>query len=54
MFGKFRNFYEIELEEKTLINKYKQKEGITEELSDDQKAAFLEKKSKIQKVKIKI
>ena len=42
MFGKFRNLYEIELEEKTLIDKYKQKEGITEELSEDQKAAFLE------------
>ena len=42
MFGKFRNFYEIELEEKTLINKYKAKEGITEELSEDQKTAFLE------------
>ena len=42
LFGKFRNFYEIELEEKTLINKYKQKEGITEELSEDQKASFLE------------
>ena len=42
MFGKFRNLYEVELEEKTLIDKYKQKEGITEELSEDQKAAFLE------------
>ena len=42
MFGKFRNLYEVELEEKTLINKYKQKEGITEELSEDQKATFLE------------
>ena len=42
MFGKFRNLYEVELEEKTLINKYKQKEGIAEELSEDQKAAFLE------------
>ena len=42
MFGKFRNLYEVELEEKTLMDKYKQKEGITEELSEDQKAAFLE------------
>ena len=42
LFGKFRNLYEVELEEKTLINKYKQKEGITEELSEDQKATFLE------------
>ena len=50
MFGKFRNFYEIELEEKTLINKYKQKEGITEELSEDQKAAFLETLDKPKKL----
>ena len=50
MFGKFRNFYEIELEEKTLINKYKQKEGITEELSEDQKASFLETLDKPKKL----
>lgn len=41
MFGKFRNLYEIDLEEKTLINKYKAKEGITEELSEDQKQASM-------------
>ena len=50
MFGKFRNLYEIELEEKTLINKYKTKEGITEELSEDQKAAFNETLDKPKKL----
>ena len=50
MFGKFRNFYEIETEEKTLIDKYKQKEGITEELSEDQKASFLETLEKPKKL----
>ena len=50
MFGKFRNFYEIEIEEKTLINKYKTKEGITEELSEDQKASFLETLEKPKKL----
>ena len=50
MFGKFRNFYEIELEEKTLIDKYKQKEQITEEISEDQKAAFLETLEKPKKL----
>ena len=50
MFGKFRNLYEIDLEEKTLINKYKTKEGITEELSEDQKAAFNETLEKPKKL----
>ena len=50
LFGKFRNFYEIEIEEKTLIDKYKQKEGITEELSEDQKASFLETLEKPKKL----
>ena len=50
MFGKFRNLYEIDLEEKTLINKYKTKEGITEELSEDQKTAFLETLEKPKKL----
>ena len=40
VFGKFRNLYEIECDEKTLTNRYKVKEGITEEISEDQKAAF--------------
>ena len=50
LFGKFRNFYEIETEEKTLTDKYKQKEGITEELSEDQKASFLETLEKPKKL----
>ena len=50
MFGKFRNLYEIDLEEKTLINKYKAKEGITEELSEDQKASFNETLDKPKKL----
>ena len=50
MFGKFRNLYEIDLDEKTLINKYKAKEGITEELSEDQKAAFNETLEKPKKL----
>ena len=50
MFGKFRNLYEIDLEEKTLINKYKAKEGIAEELSEDQKAAFNETLEKPKKL----
>ena len=50
MFGKFRNLYEIDLDEKTLINKYKSKEGITEELSEDQKAAFNETLEKPKKL----
>ena len=50
MFGKFRNFYEIEIKEETLIKKYKAKEGITEELSEDQKTAFLETLDKPKKL----
>jgi hypothetical protein len=38
--GNFRNLYLIDIDEKTLINRYKAKEGITEELTEDQKAAF--------------
>ena len=48
--GFFRNLYEIDLEEKTLINKYKAKEGIAEEISEDQKAAFLETLDKPKKL----
>ena len=41
-FGKIRNLYEVVCNEKTLINKYKTKEGIAEELNEDQKTAFNE------------
>lgn len=40
--GYFRNLYEITVDEKKMLDKYKAKEGITEELTEDQKAAFEE------------
>ena len=40
--GSFRNLYLIDIDEKTLIDRYKLKEGITEEITEDQKAAFNE------------
>ena len=48
--GSFRNLYLIDIDEKTLINRYKVKEGITEELSEDQKAAFNETLDKPKKL----
>ena len=48
--GNFRNLYIIDIDENTLINKYKAKEGITEELSEDQKAAFNETLDKPKKL----
>ena len=48
--GNFRNFYLIDIDEKTLINRYKVKEGITEELTEDQKAAFNETLDKPKKL----
>ena len=40
--GNFRNLYEIDVPEKVLMDKYKAKEGITEEITDEQKVAFEE------------
>ena len=40
--GNFRNLYEIEVPEKDLLNMYKAKEGITEEITEEQKTAFEE------------
>ena len=40
--GNLRNLYEIEVPEKDLLNMYKAKEGITEEITEEQKAAFEE------------
>ena len=40
--GKFRNLYEITCDEKTLINRYKAKEGIAEDLGEEQMTAFKE------------
>ena len=48
--GCFRNLYLIDIDEKTLITRYKAKEGITEELSEDQKAAFNETLDKPKKL----
>ena len=48
--GNFRNLYLIDIDEKTLINRYKVKEGITEELTEDQKAAFNETLDKPKKL----
>ena len=42
IFGNFRNLYEIDVPEKILMDKYKTKEGITEEVTDEQKNAFEE------------
>ena len=37
IFGNFKNLYEIFVDEKNLLNKYKAKEGITEEMTEEQK-----------------
>ena len=48
--GKFRNLYLIDIDENTLIKRYKAKEGITEELTEDQKTAFNETLDKPKKL----
>ena len=48
--GNFRNLYLIDIDEKTLLDRYKAKEGITEEISEDQKAAFNETLDKPKKL----
>ena len=40
--GNFRNLYELDVPQKDLLNIYKAKEGITEEITEEQKAAFEE------------
>ena len=40
--GNFRNLNLVGVDENTMINRYKTKEGITEELSEDKKAVFNE------------
>ena len=40
--GNFRNLYELDVPEKDLLNIYRAKEGITEEITEEQKAAFEE------------
>ena len=48
--GNFRNLYEIVCDEKFLVNRYKNKEGITEELNEDQRSAFVDSLEKPRKL----
>ena len=48
--GNLRNLYEIEVPEKDLLNMYKAKEGITEEITEEQKTAFEESLEKPMKL----
>ena len=48
--GKFRNLFFIDIDEKEIIKRYKAKEGITEELSEDQKNALNETLDKPRKL----
>ena len=50
IFGNFKNLYEICLEENNLLNKYKAKEGINEEMTEEQKAAYDESMEKPKKL----
>ena len=50
LIGNFRNLYEIEVPEKDLLNMYKAKEGITEEITEEQKTAFEESLEKPMKL----
>ena len=50
IFGIFKNLYEICLEENNLLNKYKAKEGINEEMTEEQKAAYDEAMEKPKKL----
>ena len=50
IFGNFKNLYEMYIDEKNLLNKYKAKEGITEEMNEEQKAAYDESLDKPKKL----
>ena len=50
IFGNFKNLYEIFVEEKNLLNKYKAKEGISEEMTEEQKTAYEESMGKPRKL----
>ena len=50
IFGNFKNLYEICLDEKNLLNKYKAKEGINEEMTEEQKTAYEESMDKPRKL----
>ena len=50
IFGNFKNLYEIFVDEKNLLNKYKAKEGINEEMTEEQKNAYEESLDKPRKL----
>ena len=50
IFGNFKNLYEMSVDEKNLLNKYKAKEGITEEMTEEQKTAYDESLDKPKKL----
>ena len=50
IFGNFKTLYEISVDEKNLLNKYKAKEGIAEEMTEEQKQAYDETLDKPKKL----
>ena len=50
IFGNFKNLYEMSIDEKNLLSKYKAKEGITEEMNEEQKTAYDESLDKPKKL----
>ena len=50
IFGNFKNLYEVSVDEKNLLNKYKAKEGIAEEMNEEQTAAYNESLDKPKKL----
>ena len=50
IFGNFKNLYEICVDENNLLNKYKAKEGINEEMTEEQKTAYDESIEKPKKL----
>ena len=50
IFGNFKTLYEISVDENNLLNKYKAKEGIAEEMNEEQKTAYEESLDKPKKL----
>ena len=50
IFGNFKNLYEVFVDEKNLLSKYKAKEGINEEMTEEQKTAYEESIDKPKKL----
>ena len=50
IFGNFKTLYEISVDKTNLLNKYKAKEGIAEEMNEEQKAAYDESLDKPKKL----